>query len=148
LKNPARYRHHLAGHRWDVVVIDECHNLINRGTQNNELARLLAAHTDALILASATPHNGRAESFAELVGLLDPTAIADPSDYTGEDIAHLYVRRHRNSDDVRLEVAHNWKARRDTEVRWVTPRRGGGPGGTGTGVAAPPCRVRPGARQR
>ena len=122
LKNPARYRHHLAGHRWDVVVIDECHNLINRGTQNNELARLLAAHTDALILASATPHNGRAESFAELVGLLDPTAIADPSDYTGEDIAHLYVRRHRNSDDVRLEVAHNWKARRDTEVRWVTPR--------------------------
>lgn len=47
-------------HRWDVVVIDECHNLINRGTQNDELARLLAAHTDALTLPSATPHNGRA----------------------------------------------------------------------------------------
>lgn len=122
LKNPARYKHHLAGHRWDVVVIDECHNLINRGTQNNELARLLAAHTDALILASATPHNGKAESFAELVRLLDPTAIADPSDYSADDIAHLYVRRHRNSDDVRLEVAHNWKARGETDVRWVTPR--------------------------
>lgn len=33
LKNPIRYRHHLQNQRWDAVVIDECHNLINRGTQ-------------------------------------------------------------------------------------------------------------------
>lgn len=121
LKNPARYRHHLAGQRWDVVVIDECHNLINRGTQNNELARLLARQTDALILASATPHNGKPESFAELVNLLDPTAVADPKDYRASDIQHLYVRRHRNSPDVRLEVGHRWAARRDPEVLAVTP---------------------------
>jgi len=121
LKNPQRYKHHLSGQRWDVVVIDECHNLINRGTQNNELARLLAKQADALILASATPHNGKAESFAELVNLLDPTAIADPSAYTERDIAHLYVHRHRGSDDVRLEVAHNWKERGPTDVRPVTP---------------------------
>jgi hypothetical protein len=38
----------------------------------------LAPNTDALILASATPHNGRKESFAELVRLLEPTAV-DPS---------------------------------------------------------------------
>lgn len=121
LKNPARYRHHLAGHRWDVVVIDECHNLINRGTQNNELARLLARQTDALILASATPHNGKPESFAELIKLLDPTAIADPNDYSARDIEHLYVRRHRNSPDVKLEVGHRWAARRDPRVLPVAP---------------------------
>ncbi|RCW45882.1 SNF2 domain-containing protein [Halopolyspora algeriensis] len=121
LKNPARYRHHLAGQHWDAIVIDECHNLINRGTQNNELARLLARQTDALILASATPHNGKPESFAELINLLDPTAIADPSDYRAGDIKHLYVRRHRNSSDVKLEVGHKWAPRHEPSIVPVTP---------------------------
>ncbi|MFH5211495.1 DEAD/DEAH box helicase [Antrihabitans sp. NCIMB 15449] len=121
LKNPARYKHHLKKQKWDAVVIDECHNLFNRGTQNNELAKLLAAQTDALILASATPHNGKQESFAELVNLLDPTAIANSSNYTKEDIEHLYVRRHRNSPDVKLDVAHKWKQRRTPRVLEVVP---------------------------
>ncbi|MCK0517655.1 DEAD/DEAH box helicase [Williamsia sp. DF01-3] len=121
LKNPQRYKHHLKNQHWDAVVIDECHNLINRGTQNNELARLLAAQTDALILASATPHNGKKESFAELVNLLDPTAIADPKDYVAKDIEHLYVRRHRNSADVKLDVAHKWKERLQPEIIGVKP---------------------------
>jgi superfamily II DNA or RNA helicase len=121
LKNPVHYRHHLRQHRWDVVVIDECHNVINRGNQNNQLARLLAEQTDALILASATPHNGKSESFAELVSLLDPTAIADPRRYTAGDIAHLYVRRHRNSPDVGAEVAHQWKQRAEPRIVPVEP---------------------------
>lgn len=121
LKNPARYRHHLANQRWDVVVIDECHNLINRGTQNNALARLLAQQADALILASATPHNGKPESFAELINLLDPTAVADPQDYSAGDIKHLYVRRHRNSPDVKMEVGHRWAQRKEPKIVAVQP---------------------------
>lgn len=121
LKNPHAYRHHLKSHRWDVVVLDECHNLINRGTQNNALARLLAKQADALILASATPHNGKPESFAELINLLDPTAIADPANYSARDIEHLYVRRHRNSPDVKLEVGHRWAQRREPRILSVTP---------------------------
>ncbi|WP_292981696.1 DEAD/DEAH box helicase [Mycobacterium sp.] len=121
LKNPARYKHHLKNQKWDAVVIDECHNLINRGTQNNELAKLLAAQTDALILASATPHNGKPESFAELVHLLDPTAIVDRMDYSAKDIEHLYVRRHRNSPDVKIDVAHKWKERLQPKVIEVVP---------------------------
>lgn len=121
LKNPYRYKHHLKGQRWDVVVIDECHNLINRGTQNNQLARLLAQQTDALILASATPHNGKPESFAELIKLLDPTAIANPKEYSARDIEHLYVRRHRNSPDVKLEVGHRWAPRREPRIVSVKP---------------------------
>ncbi|MGH3097141.1 MAG: helicase-related protein, partial [Streptosporangiales bacterium] len=122
LKNPARYRHYLADQHWDAVVIDECHNLINRATQNYDLAELLAAHADALILASATPHNGNPESFANLVNLLDPTAIADQKDYRARDIEHLYVRRHRNSPDVKLEVGQHWAPRREPDVVPVVPR--------------------------
>ena len=116
LKNPMRYRHHLKAQRWDAVVMDECHNLINPGTQNYELAKLLAAQTDALLLASATPHNGKPESFAELINLLDPTAIKDTSNYTADEIASLYVRRHRNSEEVKDEVGNNWAKRLEPRI--------------------------------
>ncbi|WP_243790790.1 SNF2-related protein [Saccharopolyspora gloriosae] len=111
-----KYRAHLENHRWDAVVIDESHNLTNSGTLNNRLARVLAPRTDALILASATPHNGKKESFAELMNLLDPTAIKDPDEYRVEDIAHLFVRRHRHSEEVAAEVGDDWAERPDPKV--------------------------------
>lgn len=92
LKSP-RYKAHLQRNHWDAVVIDESHNLTNVGTQNNELARVLAPNTEALILASATPHNGREESFAELLRLLDPTAVAADGTFTKDDVASLLIRR-------------------------------------------------------
>ncbi|MCU1614232.1 MAG: helicase domain protein [Frankiales bacterium] len=107
----ARYRAHLEHHRWDVVVIDEAHNLARSSTLNSQLARTVAPNTEALILASATPHNGDAESFANLVNLLDPTAIVDRSDYDLRDIKHLFIRRHRNSPEVAREVNTTWAAR-------------------------------------
>ncbi|MBK6312163.1 MAG: hypothetical protein IPF42_16930 [Candidatus Microthrix sp.] len=60
LQNAGRYRYHLRGHiHTDAVVIDECHNLVNWGTlQQPQLARVLAPRTEALLLTSATPHNG------------------------------------------------------------------------------------------
>ena len=111
LKNAGRYRHHLEGIHWDAVVIDECHNLVNRGTLNNQLARVLAPRTEALLLTSATPHNGDPESFAELIRLLDPTAIADPTNIDAADIDHLYVRRHKAHDEVAAEVRADWADR-------------------------------------
>ncbi|MEK8142317.1 DEAD/DEAH box helicase [Streptomyces sp. M10(2022)] len=97
----ATYGHHLENVVWDAVVIDESHNLVNKGTRNNRLAHRLAEQTDALILASATPHNGDAESFAELIRMLDPAAIADPKNYKVADLDHLYIRRTKTDREVR-----------------------------------------------
>nr|WP_239157111.1 helicase-related protein [Actinocatenispora thailandica] len=106
-----RYQAALAKHRWDAVVIDESHNLTNRNTQNNRLARLLSHNTEALILASATPHNGRAESFAELIRLLDPSAVPPSGELNRDEVGRLVVRRHRHSPEVASVVGADWKER-------------------------------------
>lgn len=105
------YAHHLENTEWDAVVIDESHNLVNRGTKNNDLARLLARRSDAFVLASATPHNGDAESFAELIGMLDEAAIADSSSYDVKDLGHLYIRRTKTDREVRDSLKGEWADR-------------------------------------
>lgn len=120
LKSP-RYKAHLERQHWDAVVIDESHNLTNVGTMNNGLARVLAPNTEALILASATPHNGREESFAELLRLLDPTAVAADGSFTKEDVSALLIRRHRHHEEVAAEVGSDWAERAEPVHRLVEP---------------------------
>ncbi len=114
-----RFSSDLRHHRWDAVVIDESHNVTNSATQNNRLARILAPNTDALILASATPHNGRPESFAELVRLLEPTAVTPEGEAIPDEVRRLVLRRHRNSDEVAREVGADWAERRPPRHRLV-----------------------------
>jgi ERCC4-related helicase len=111
LKNQGRYGHHLDAMDWDAVVIDESHNLIGERTLRNELAKRLARRTDALLLASATPHNGDGRSFAELISMLDEAAIADPRNYEPKDIEHLYIRRTKVSPEVTNEIGGKWPER-------------------------------------
>ncbi|HEY9289792.1 MAG TPA: helicase-related protein [Microlunatus sp.] len=115
----ARFERDLRHHRWDAVVIDESHNVTNVAAQNNRLARTLAPNTDALILASATPHNGRKESFSELVRLLDPTAVRADGDLDPERVSSLVVRRHRHSPAVAEIVGDRWAERRPPNNRLV-----------------------------
>lgn len=111
LKQDRAYRHYLETAYWDVIVIDEAHHVAERGSgsQRNALAERLAKRSDALILLSATPHDGRPRSFASLMRMLDPTAIADPDDYTQDDIQGLYVRRFKQ--DVEAEIAKAFQPR-------------------------------------
>ncbi|MEU2897009.1 DEAD/DEAH box helicase [Streptomyces sp. NPDC001273] len=111
LKNPRRYRPWLEHIHWDAVVIDESHNLINQGSDRRALADLLAERTDALILASATPHNGEMPAFTGLIRLLDPMAVKDPSRPKAEELEHLMLRRTKVSAEVAEQLKDHWAPR-------------------------------------
>ena len=114
LKNDLDYRTHLENAWWDIIVIDEAHNVAKRGkhSQREKLAKLLANKSDTLIMLSATPHDGKSESFASLMNMLDPTAIADDKDYGPEDIDGLCIRRFKK--DVQDQVVGSFKERKIT----------------------------------
>lgn len=140
-----RYIAHLRKQWWDAVVVDESHNVTNTASQNNRLVRLLAERTDALILASATPHNGKPESFAELVRMLDPSAVAPSGELDYDQVKKLVIRRHRHHPEVAAEVGSDWAERqpprnvvvpaspaedaiaRELEETWLWPQSGKSP---------------------
>ncbi|HQH73214.1 MAG TPA: DEAD/DEAH box helicase, partial [bacterium] len=108
LKNVARYEHFLRDARWDVVVIDEAHNVAGASVPERHLsyrlARLLSSQTESMLLTTATPHNGKRETFGRLINLLDPAAIPDPylREYTAEHVANFFLMRFK--EDVREDA--------------------------------------------
>jgi superfamily II DNA or RNA helicase len=115
-----QYLDHLRRQTWDAIVIDESHNVTNSGTLNNQLASVLAPNTDALILASATPHNGKPESFAELIRLLEPTAVRPDGTVIEDEVRRLVIRRHRHSPEVASVVGADWAERKEPQ-NWLVP---------------------------
>lgn len=119
LKQDIEYRHHIEQAYWDIIVIDEAHNVAERGSnsQRSRLAKLLAERSDSLIMLSATPHDGKPESFASLMNMLNATAISNPSDYKHEDFNEkgLVVRRFKK--DVKDQIAKEFPEREIDTIR-------------------------------
>ena len=113
LKQDREYRTYVENAWWDIIVIDEAHNVAERGTRSlrSRLAKLLAKRSETLIMLSATPHDGKARSFASLMNMLDPTAIGDPDDFTQDDFRDkgLVIRRFKK--DVREQVKRSFRDR-------------------------------------
>ena len=82
--------------RWDMVIIDEAHHVAQRGAKDKnlaELGRVVAERCEALLLLTATPHDGKAEAFASLLRLLDPYLVVDPDHLDPAIVRPLRVRR-------------------------------------------------------
>jgi superfamily II DNA or RNA helicase len=67
---------------YDAIVVDEAHHCTDLGSdqdredsQRRRLAEVLARRCDALLLLTATPHDGNDRSFASLCELLDPSLV-------------------------------------------------------------------------
>lgn len=108
LKQDNEFRMHLEKAYWDIIVIDEAQNVAERGhgrTQRAKLARLLSKQSDSLIMLSATPHDGSPRSFASLMNMLEPTAIANPDNYGPDDIKGLFIRRFKKDIQHQVKVA-------------------------------------------
>ena len=85
---------------FDVVVVDEAHHLAERGSRTKRLALLGRALADksrdgGLFLLTATPHDGKTDSFLSLLRLLDPfVELQDADGQVAVDVAsRLVVRR-------------------------------------------------------
>lgn len=85
---------------WDLVVIDEAHHCVRLGSagdwedsRRRRIAEVLARQADALLLLTATPHDGFDTHFASLVELLDPSLVDGRGALRGERYRQHVVRR-------------------------------------------------------
>jgi hypothetical protein len=69
----------LSAAGWDLVIIDEAHRVAGSAdtVARHAMARMLAESTPNLLLLSATPHQGKSESFNRLMKLIDKDAFPD-----------------------------------------------------------------------
>ena len=116
LKNNAKFRHYIEKSRWDVVVIDECHTVANAQSQRGDLAQFLARRCESLVLTSATPHNGKRESFANLIKMIEPTAVPLSGEIEKEQVAPYFVRRFKN-DIMEDNIRANFQDREIVPIR-------------------------------
>jgi superfamily II DNA or RNA helicase len=88
-------------HRFDVLIIDEVHNVAPSGagehyatdTLRTRAVRELAPHCEHRLFLSATPHNGYSNSFAALLELLDPYRFARGVELDAARVQDVTVRR-------------------------------------------------------
>ncbi len=115
-----RNKHPFLLHAPELILVDEAHGAApSRGADRHlryELVRELADNPDRhLILLTATPHSGIAESFQKLLGLLRP-------EFEEWDLAQL-------SESQRRELAKHFvqRTRKDIEKQWegapIFPKR-------------------------
>jgi superfamily II DNA or RNA helicase len=85
---------------WDVVVVDECHKAAKRGDSPSKISQTVervAHQSDALLLLSATPHDGKERSFRSLLSYIDPFLLAGDEPLTRETVDRVMVRRGKHT---------------------------------------------------
>lgn len=86
--------------RFDLMIVDECHNVAPSGSGNYAIdsmrtaaIRMLTPHFEHKLFLTATPHNGYPESFTALLELLDSQRFARGVSPDRKQLETIMVRR-------------------------------------------------------
>lgn len=111
--------------RFDAVVVDEAAHLAFTGSSTKRLTRLgrvLSSQSEggALLLLTATPHDGKTETLLSLLRLLEPFVEVEPGTVPVDVARRLVVRRLKH--EVTLAGGRRFQ-RADIHVRSTLPDR-------------------------
>ena len=86
--------HDLVGAGFDLVVIDEAHQVAgaSEDVSRYELAKELAKTIPHVLLLTATPHSGKSDAFRRLLSLLEPNGFPTDAALTREAVSRVVVR--------------------------------------------------------
>lgn len=108
-----------SGHRslhwlssYDLIVIDEAHNILMQTPPKSELEQQLRS-VDCLLALSATPMRGDLETFRRLLALVDPVAFGE---VTSETFSGQLQERERSARDIQLLSTRRASLRQKSEV--------------------------------
>lgn len=106
---------------WDLLVVDEAHNLAPQGfSERSDRAKMLAEvaqHAEHRLFLTATPHNGFTASFSGLLEQLDPVRFRQTSELNDAERGQVDLVMVR-----RLKSELNERAERRGEVSPFTDR--------------------------
>ena len=107
--------------KYDVLVVDEAHNVAPSGTgnyavdsQRTRAIRAIAPYFEHRLFLTATPHNGYQESFSSLLELLDDQRFARGIPVDENQLAAVMVRR------LKGDIV-DWKGERRFAERKLVP---------------------------
>jgi SNF2 family DNA or RNA helicase len=91
----------LVNGNWDIVIIDEAHNLTKNidgfETAKYKAGDALASNTPMLLLLTATPHQGKTTRFRHLLELIDPIKFFDDESVTLENVESVSVKNEKRA---------------------------------------------------
>ncbi|OBT04690.1 helicase [Shewanella sp. UCD-FRSSP16_17] len=115
----------LRAENWDLVIFDEAHRLSRRqygmkydASNRFQLANFLRAKTKAMVLLSATPHQGKPDKFQSLLMLLNPDRKEEIETLAlNPEILSEMIIRNNKSDVTDLEGNFIFKGKTTKAIR-------------------------------
>lgn len=125
LKDESHLASLLRADNWDLIIFDEAHRLSRRqygmrydSSQRFQLANLLRRRTKAMLLLSATPHQGKLDKFQSLLMLLNPERVSDIETLSlNPEILSEMMIRNNKSDVTDAEGNFIFRGKTTTAIR-------------------------------